>query len=333
VSRRAFIGGLLLASAIPCAHAQQPAKVYRVAVVSPSTPVGEISETGDFRYRAFLLRLREIGYIEGQNLAIARYSAEARSENFAEVAHAVLRDAPELIAASGDRLAREFKAATDIIPIVATVSDPVTLGLVKSLAQPGGNITGTSIDGGVEMEGKRLELLREMVPRASKVGYLATRRVWEEGTYVKATKEAAARKNISLVGPPLEAPFREAEYRRVFAMMSQQGADALVVNAQPENTTNALLIVELAKQTRLPAIYSYPSFAQIGGLVTYGVDLSDVMRHSADQVDLILKGAKPGDIPFYQPTKFHLVINLKTAKALGIEIPNSILAQADEVIE
>ncbi|HEV2549205.1 MAG TPA: ABC transporter substrate-binding protein [Stellaceae bacterium] len=333
MNRRAFIGGLLLGAAIRCAHAQQPAKVYRVAVVSPSTPVGEISETGDFRYRAFLVRLRELGYVEGQNLTVARYSAEERTENFAELARTVLRDGPEVISASGDRLAREFRAATDTIPIVTTVSDPVTLGLVKTLARPGGNITGTSIDGGVEMEGKRLELLCEMVPRASKVGYLATRRVWEEGTYVRATKEAAARMKISLVGPPLDAPFREVEYRRVLTMMAREGADALVVNAQPENTTNARLIVELAKQTRLPAIYSYPSFAEIGGLMTYGVDLSDVMRHSADQVDLILKGATPGDIPFYQPTKFHLVINLKTAKALGIEIPNSLLAQADEVIE
>ena len=138
---------------------------------------------------------------------------------------------------------------------------------------------------------------------------------------------------ISLVGPPLQAPFNEAEYRRVFAAMAQAGADALLVNGGPENFGNRQLIVELAEKARLPAIYVFREFTDIGGLMSYGVNLGDLLRHAADQIDQILKGTKPGDIPFYQPTKFELIINLRTAKALGITVPPTLLIAADEVIE
>ena len=146
-------------------------------------------------------------------------------------------------------------------------------------------------------------------------------------------REAAELNNVSLLGPPLDAPIHEAEYRRVFAEMAQEGVDALVVGGDQDNITNRRLIVELAEKARLPAIYPYYEFAEIGGLIVYGVDSTDLFRHMADQADQILKGAKPGDIPFRQPTKFQLVINLKTAKALGLTVPPTLLIAADEVIE
>jgi putative tryptophan/tyrosine transport system substrate-binding protein len=334
VTRRAalaLLGGAALAWP-RAAQAQQAAKVYRLAVVHPSQPVADLSETGLPRYRAFFQKLRELGYIEGQNLRVERYSGEGRTELFAELAAEVIRGKPDLIFVPGSRLTLAFKAATDTIPVVTVVSDPVAFGVVSNLARPGGNITGVTTDAGVDIRGKRFELLREMVPAASRVAHLASRRVWE-GPECAAVREAVERIKVSLVGPPLDAPLDDAEYRRVFAAIVEAGADALVVSSQNENLTKRRLIVELAEKARLPAIYAYREYTDIGGLMAYGPDIEDVYRQAADRVDQILKGAKPRDIPFYQPTKFELVINLKTAKALGLDIPGSILARADEVIE
>ncbi|HEV2548011.1 MAG TPA: ABC transporter substrate-binding protein [Stellaceae bacterium] len=331
MKRRTVIAGLLLAATISRARAQA-SKVYRIAVVSPSRPVGEMTETAIPDVRAFFQRLRQLGYVEGQNLTVERYSAGGRTEQFAALVSEIVRSKPDLIYAEGDRMAREAKAATDTIPVVAVVGDPITSGIAASLARPGGNITGVTSAASLELESKRLALLREMAPTASRVAFLVSRGLWES-PYTAVVREAAQRAGISLLGPLLEPPFDEAEYRRAFATMMQHGADALLVSEQPENFSNRRLIVELAEQVRLPTIYPYHEFTDIGGLMAYGVEFTDLFRHLADQVDQILKGTKPGDIPFYQPTKYELVINLKTAKALGITMPPTLLIAADEVIE
>ena len=331
--RREFIGGMLLTTAMGRAHAQEKAKVYRLAMVHTSLPVSDLSETGNRPdYRAFFRRLRQLGYVEGQNLMVERYSAEGRTVQFAALVGEIVRSKPELIFTSGDRLVREVKAATDTIPVVTTVADPITIGIAASLARPGGNVTGVTVAASVDLHAKRLELLREMAPTMSRVAFLVSRRVWQT-EYYAAPREAAQRAGISLIAPLLDAPFDETAYRRAFATMAQQSADALLVSDQPENLTNRRLIVELAEQARLPTIYPYHDFTDVGGLMAYGVELSDIMRHAADQVDEIFKGAKPGDVPFYQPTKFFLSINLKTAKPLGITVPPTLLIAADEVIE
>jgi putative ABC transport system substrate-binding protein len=331
--RRVVIAGLLLATTMRSVRAQQKPRVYRLVVVSPSDLVADMSETGSKpRWRAFFLRLRELGYVEGQDLVVKRYSGEGRTEKFAALAAQAVRDESDAIYVIGDRLVREVKAATDKVPVVTIVGDPISQGIVASLARPGGMVTGITVTASLEIDGKRLELLREIVPSVSRVGYLCSRGLWE-APYAAALREAARSINISIVGEPLDAPFDEAEYRRVFAAMTSAGADALYVGGQPENSANGRLVVELAQEAQLPAMYSYPEFVDIGGLVAYGADLSDVWRHAVDQIDQILKGAKPGDIPFYQPTKFTLSINLKTAKALGITVPPTLLIAADEVIE
>jgi putative ABC transport system substrate-binding protein len=332
MNRRAVILGLPLIATIPRVQAQQQARVHRIAIVSPSAPVGDMTETGNRRYGAFFQRLRQLGYLEGQNLVVERYSGEGRTEQFAELAATVVRSKPDLILLSAVPLALAIKAITEKIPVVALVADAVAFGLVPSLAHPGGNITGVSMEPGVAMMGKRLEVFHEMVPTASRIAWLASPRWWESPD-AAALLEAAQRIKIAVVRLPFGAPFEQEQYRRVFAAMEQEGLDGLMVNGQPENITNRRLIVALAEKARLPAIYSYRDFTDVGGLVSYGPDLSEVLLLAAEQIDQILKGAKPGDIPFYQPTKWELVVNLKTAKALGIEVPGSLLARADEVIE
>jgi putative ABC transport system substrate-binding protein len=311
-------------------RAQQAAKVYRIATVSVAVPVTEMSETGAEHYRAFLGELRRLGYVEGQNLVVERFSAGGHEERFPEIVGEVVRRHPDAVLAIG--MLREFKAQTATIPIVGYSSDPVTLGIVQSLARPGGNITGVSIDGGLETWGKCLGLLKEAIPKLSRVGLLVMSA--QESQLAGIVKEAADKMGISIVAPPLDGPLDETAYQRAFADMVQQGAEAIYVTpGTGAFFADRRLIVELVEKHRLPAIYPFPDFVKIGGLMAYVANTQDIFLHAAEQIDEILKGREPGDIPFYQARKFDLVVNLKTAKALGFEIPVSLLARADEVIE
>jgi putative ABC transport system substrate-binding protein len=212
------------------------------------------------------------------------------------------------------------------------MADPVADGLVSSLARPGGNITGVSDDAGPEIWGKRLGLIRELIPGASRVGYLASREFAGSPMSV-AVREAARQAGISLVGPPLEGAIQETEYRRVFKLMTQERADALIVSYQSEHHEYSRLIIELAEQSRLPALYPFRYWAEQGGLIVYGIDSVDHYRRAAGYIARILEGAKPSELPIDQATKIELIINLKTAKTLGITVPQILLAGADEVIE
>jgi putative tryptophan/tyrosine transport system substrate-binding protein len=213
------------------------------------------------------------------------------------------------------------------------MADPVTFGIVENLAHPGSNITGISSDAGPEIWGKRLDLLREATPGTSRVGFLASRSVWESPFGMASLGVAAERMGISLIGPPLEGTLREQEYRRVFEAMLQGHADALIVSDQAENFTYRRLIVELAATNGLPTIYPYREQVEVGGLMAYAPDLLDIYRRAGGYVDQILKGTKAGEIPIYLAVKFNLVINLKAAKAIGLTVPPTLLLRADEVIE
>jgi putative ABC transport system substrate-binding protein len=331
--RRDFIGNLIgTVVAWPLdASAQQPTKVYRLAIVHPSTPVKEMNETSSFpRFRALFCELRRLGYIEGQSLIVERYCGEGRTEHYAELASEAVRQRPDVILAASVPMVRYLKAATGTIPIVGFLGDPDKLGLVSSFAQPGGNITGFPSDTGDEIEGKRLGLLRELIPGASRVGLLIGR---ARADYAAAIREAAQKAGISVVGPPLESPIQESEYRRVFELMTQEHAEALYVADQAENNTNTRLIIKLAEESRLPAIFPYRDFAEQGGLIGYGPDTVDLHRRAAGYIARILQGAKPSELPIDRATKIGLAINLKTAKALGLTVPQILLAGADELIE
>jgi putative ABC transport system substrate-binding protein len=336
MKRRKFIAGLLVVTAAGRARAQRTTKVYRIATIFAATPVAEAiklkNTKGSFTW-VFFEELGRLGFVEGQNLVFERYSAEGRTDQYSELARDVVRSNPDLIYTDQNSLVLALKAATTTIPIVGYTGDPVANGIVPSLARPGGNITGVSIDAGPEISGKYVQLLREAIPGLSSVGFLASRRTWEQDAEGAAMQEAARRVQISLIGPPLDYPLDEAEYRRVIAAMAQAGAKALIVAQNQQAYQNLRLIVELAEKDRLPAIFPYRESGELGGLMAYAPDIVEGVRHIANQIAQILRGASPGDRPFYQPTKFELIINLKTAKALGIEMPASLVARADEVIE
>jgi len=314
------------------ARAQQPAKMKRIAIVSPATKVSDINVNGQPRYRAFFEELVRLGHVEGQNLGVERYSGEGRTERYAELVRDVVNTHPDLILTWGARLSLDFKMATATIPVVTIVFDPIALGVVASIARPGGNITGVTIAGGFEIIGKRMGLLVEAVPKLSTVGYLVSRPYWEDPRGA-AAREVAKRAGVSLKAALLGSAFNEAEYQRVFRSMEQDRVDALMVSEEPEHLPYGATIVELAAKGRVPTIYTLREFVEVGGLMAYSIDLTDIYRRLAGLIDKILRGADPRDIPFYQPTKFETVINLRTAKALGLEIPAMLLGRADEVIE
>ena len=332
--RREFIMLVCSAATWPfAARAQQATKTYHIALVHPSLSVADMNESGGNPYYGALFKeLRRLGYIEGVNLVVTRYSGEGREERFPELCQEVVRTKPDVIVASSSRLVLAFKAATDTIPVVASMADPVPFGIVANIARPGGNITGVSVEAGPDIWGKRLQVLREAVPTASKVGFLGSRQIWSL-PQVDASREAAQQLGISLLGPPIESPIRAEEYRRVLGAMAQEHVDGVIIGDQPENTAYGQLIVDLVRAARLPAIFPYREYFEFGALMTYGPSVSDFWRRLAVYIDQILKGTPPGDLPIYLASKFDLVINLKTAKAIGITIPPSLLVRADEVID
>ena len=327
--RRDFTASLLLAAATRSAWAQAPAKQHRIAIVVPAGPVAYIDDSGSRFWRAFFGELRRLGDDLAREIGVALGSSLAGIPLYGEVLP--LERNPDLIVASTDAIAQAARAADGVVPIVWIGGDPVQAGLAASLARPGGNVTGVTVDAGMELWGKRLQILKEVIPSASKVAFLAMRGQWE-GPYGQQLREAGERLKISLIGMPLQES-TPSEYQRAFAEIAHEQPGAIIVSSRGSLSPYRQLIVELVEKSRLPAMYPYRDYVDVGGLMAYEGDLGELGRRTADDVHEILKGAKPGDIPIYQPIKFELIVNLKTAAALGLTVPPSILARADEVIE
>ena len=314
------------------ARAQQPTRQRRIAIFHPAIPTTRLTETGGgSAWRAFFGELRRLGYVEGDNLIIERYSAEGHHERYADLAREIVSRSPDLIVSGTNPVVTIFAAATSTIPIVAFMLDPLKAGLVTSLSRPGGNLTGITLDPGIELWGKRLEMLKEAIPSTAKAVVLGMREGWE-GSSGQVLRDAGGRLGISLTSmlPQQGTP---SEIERVFAEMGEQRPDAVLVSGEGDLYAHRQLIAELAQRNRLPAICPYRDYVDAGVLMGYTVDLAELLRRMADDVHKILHGAKPGDIPIYQATKFQLLINLKTAKGLGLTIPPALLARADEIIE
>jgi putative ABC transport system substrate-binding protein len=328
-----LIGGGLVSALWPL-QARSADKVYRIAFV---VPIGQFvnAKEGDAwkgLVTAFLQGLRELGYIDGKNMKFEFYSAEGKFGEIDELAARVLETSPDAILAAGggaNEIAHAFHRLTRTVPIVmANSSDPTVQGLVASLARPGGNITGFTGNTGPEFEAKRLELLREVAPTITRVAYLGLKIDWESPAAI-GVRNAAERLGITL----LHAEHTPSNYDGAFAFMVREEMHGLFVARNPWNFSNRRAITALASDRRMAAVYPTREFAEVGGLICYGPSLFDLYRRAAGQVDKILKGAKPAELPVEQPTKFDLVINFKTAKALEVTIPPTLLALADEVIE
>jgi putative ABC transport system substrate-binding protein len=333
MQRRQFIGLVGGAAVLPFAtRAQHRSLQRRIAIFHPAIPASLITESGGgTAWRAFFGQLRRLGYVEGENLIVERYSAEGHHERYADLARQIVSSNPDLIVTGPNPVVRVFKAATGTIPLVAFMFDPLEAGLVATLSRPGGNLTGITLDAGIEIWGKRLEILKEAIPWAAKAAFLGMREGWE-GSSGQFLRDAGARLGISLVSLlPLQGIPSEIE--RLFAEMKQQGTDAVLVTGEGDLYAHRQLIVELAGKNRMAAMYPYRDYVDAGGLMAYTVDLAELLRHLADNVHQILAGAKPGDIPIYQPTRFDLMINLKTAKAFGLTLSPALLARAAEIVE
>jgi putative tryptophan/tyrosine transport system substrate-binding protein len=328
--RRDLLAGLLATTTASALRAAEPNKVYRMAFCvhfgfsMPPAPFAVI----------LFERLRQLGYVEGKNLIVDRYAAEDRPERYAEIAGNAVRAKPDVIVVSFDnQLISQVAKETSTIPIVAFMPS-LDAELVRNVARPEGNITGVAADAGIEMQGKHLDILRQAVPSASRIAYLSNRYDWE-GAWGHAVVKAGRRSGISVIGIPMDHWAAEEDYHRAFETIAEQSADALMANGLGGNFTHRHLIADLALKYRLPSIGWFPDVVENGhGLLCYAIDFSEGSReHLADVVDQVLSGTKIADIPVYQPTKFILAINLKTAKALGLEIPAALVARADKVIE
>jgi putative ABC transport system substrate-binding protein len=328
MNRKVFVFVCLLSTVLlPTAfiEAQQPKKVPQVGVLLALSH-SAISD----RIQAFREGLRDLGYTEGKAISVEYRYADGKFERLPDLATELVRLKVDVIVTGGPTATRPAKKATATIPIVmAQDTDPVGNGFVTSLARPGGNITGLS-NYHPDLSGKQLELLKEIVPRLTRVAVLGNSKEPGNAQSLKETKLAETALKLELQYLDVRDP---QDIETAFHAAIKERADALLVLSSPIATSHRIQFAQLAIKNRLPIMYQVSESAEAGGLVTYGVSTADLWRRSATYVHKILKGTKPADLPVEQPTKFELVINLKTAKQIGLTIPGSVLAQADKVIK
>ena len=322
-NRRMFIGTLaggLLASPFTTV-AQQPTKLHRIGVLgNVDVPPWEGLRQG----------LRDLGHVDGRNITMEWRWSEGRPDRLPALALELVQLKVDIIVASSTQAAQAAKQATSTIPIVVVLSSyPDKVGLVQSLARPGGNVTGLSTFA-PELMGKRLELLKEIAPKVSRVAVLWNPTSPVEPLGFRETLAAAAVAGVEIQSIEARTP---DDHPAAFATLTASRAEALIAHGNPINWQNRQLIADFALKSRLPSIYEERIFVEASGLLSYAPNFTDLFRRAATYVDKILKGAKPADLPVEQPTKFELVINLKTAKALGLTIPQTVLLRADEVIQ
>jgi putative ABC transport system substrate-binding protein len=328
VRRRALLASSLAFFAAPiAAAAQSPARIPRIGLLGGAPPT---SQEASALWGAFLQGLRDLGYVEGQNIIVEGRFYRDRTDQVADLANELVRLPVDVIVAGTAPAPEAAKRATSSIPIVMlSHPDPVGSGLVASLARPGGNVTGLS-SLSPELRGKQIQLLKEALPSLNRVAILTNPSIPSHAIDVKETEVAARALKVRLQVLEVRAP---SELAGAFSSAIKERAGGLVVLSGTIFFAHRARIVELAAQNRLPAMYSWRENAEAGGFMVYGPSLRDNWRRAAGYVDRILKGARPGDLPVEQPTKLELVVNLKTAKALGLSIPQTVLARADEIIQ
>lgn len=310
----------------------QPVAKKRLALASPSTKITEMKIGGEPFFGLLLSELRPLGYIEGENLIVDRFSGEGNQDRYADVARDVIATRPDVIFSQGTPMTLRFKRSGTTIPVVALTGDPIQFGIVSSLANPGGNITGVSVDAGIEMWAKRLGFLIEAVPNLTSIVFVATKGGWD-GPGGRATREAAQKLGISVVDALLPSPFNEVEFLRILDTIPASSRGGVVMSDEAETYTNRAVILEWIKKVRAPAVFPYRDMTDGGGLMSYSWSIKNVARGHAMLIAKILRGANPGDLPYIQEARFEFAFNLKAANSLGLAAPAALLAQAEAVIE
>lgn len=326
-----LIAAAAISMGLPLSNAQQPAKTYRVGFILTTTPVAEMVGPDPVHrpFREFVHALRDLGYVEGRNLTLERRSAEGKFERLSDIAAELAASKTDVIVAINDFVAQRAHQATSTIPIVhVTGTDPVGLGLAQSLSRPGGNVTGLTMSPTPEIEAKRLELFKEAAPAAKRIGFLGLNGDWDSPSG-QSVRRAARALGVRLV----RVDHRPNDYTAAFAQIARERIDALYLASNPPNWQHRREIAEFAARNRLPSTYAVRDYPEAGGLMSYGYDLRENSRRAAQYVDKILKGAKPGDLPIEEPTKFELVINASTARAMGLAIPRTLALRADQILE
>lgn len=357
--RREFIAGTAATVATGfaqpiCAQTNtRPTGVKRLAIFHPVRPPEQLTSKGGFRpYQVYFEELNRLGYIEGQNLFVERHSALGHPDRFGDLARQIVASHPDVILSVSAAFIQEIMALTTSIPIVSPTPDPVAHGLSSSLARPDRNFTGVVLDAGLEIWAKRVQLLLEAARKVTKLGYFIANPAGPTPTTSTYIREAAQRGGFAAAYIVVAGNFDRAAIERnwatvivggekvdraacerTFAAMEKEGVDGLIVGEAAELLGYRELIADLAARFRVPAIYSYREFVEVGGLMAYGVDLADTFRRVARMTGQILGGAKVSDIPFYRQTKYDLVLNQKAATMLGLEFPAPLMTAADEVID
>jgi putative tryptophan/tyrosine transport system substrate-binding protein len=361
--RREFIAGIAATAATSfaqplCAQTTAgPPGTKRIAIFHPTEPPEGMTMNGPRGFKAYFGELKKLGYIEGQNLIVERYSALGQPDRIGRLAREIVATHPDLIVPFKNVFIQVIIGLNTGIPMVGPTSDPVAYGVATNLARPDRNFTGVVIDSGLEIWTKRVQLLFETAPKMTKVGFFTVNPAFPAslsfasgtGAYVR---EAAQRLGIAAAFVVVAGKFDRAAYERLYAavvvggekfdraayertfdLMNREGVDGIVVADAAEHVTHRQVIADLAARVRLPAIYPLPDFMEVGGLMSYGVDIADVMRRVAHLTDQVLRGTKTDDIPFYRQDKYELLLNRKSARSLGLEFPATLLTTADDVIE
>ena len=358
--RREFIAGSVVTAAIGFArpvHGQSATRspgVKRIAVFALSEPVERVMSHAIPQAKAYFDGLKKRGYIEGSNLIVERYSAKGQPDSIGAFAREIVASHPDVILPFSGPFIKEVMALNTDIPMVGPTADPVTYGFATSLARPDRNFTGVVADAGLEIWAKRVQLLLETARKVTKVGFLVASPTYAPVPhgYGANVLEAAQQAGVATVLVNVAGKFDRAAYERVygtvivggemvdraayersFELMEKEGVDGIVASDPGEFWSDRQLIADLAAKFRIPAIYAFREFVEVGGLMAYGIDNVDLMRRVGEMTGQVLGGTKPSDIPFYRQTKFELLLNQKAATSLGLEFPPTLLTAADEVIE
>lgn len=327
MQRRDFITHFVAAAAAGApafGYAQQSPRPRRIAIAIPG-------ETNPYHF-AFMDELARLGFVEGKNLLVDRYSVGGQIDTYADLARSVVGRQPEVVLTATIPMTSALRDATSAVPLVTIIGDPIAAGLVNSLARPGVNITGITVDDGVELWGKRLSLLAEIKPKATRLAYLSSSSALKQ-PQAAMVQEAAKALQLSVTQIDIGNNLNKGAYEAAFDSLQKAMADLLLVSDEPQHIANARTLTSIATNAKIPAMYPFRDIVVAGGLMAYYRDLFQALRQAAGQVAEILKGANPTEMPFQQPTAFKLSINTKAARDIGVVVPSTLLAIADDVIE